>query len=124
MHECIKDLITEITTDAIKYWERKRIWYNLYLLIPSSLGFMFSQGMSIGIGDKINNDTTQILLMFAFSAILANLAYSTAYIVDFFVQLSEYKEGWRKKRFALFALGCLISFPLAFGTAFRIALKQ
>ncbi len=116
----LKEILREISTDSIKYWEKKRLWYNLYLIIPTLFGFMLGLGFATGIGDPVNSNTSLMLLQFFFCAILANIAYSTAYIPDIFIQLSDFKESWKKRRWLLFAFGCLISFPLAAQSAFII----
>ena len=41
----LREILREISTDSIRYWERKRIWYNLYLIIPTALGYMLSLGV-------------------------------------------------------------------------------
>jgi uncharacterized membrane protein len=42
-------------------------------------------------------------------AVLANVAYCTAYIVDIFVQASGFREAWRRYRKLLFAIGTVFA---------------
>lgn len=95
----------------------------MYLIIPTVFGYILGLGIATGIGDEVNSNTSSMLLQFFFCAIGANIAFSTAYIPDFFIQLSDYKETWKKRRWGLFALGCVISFPLASQAAFYIVTK-
>jgi hypothetical protein len=117
MNNELKEILKETSTDSIKYWERKRIWYNLFLLLPASLGYFTALEVESNIGDQINHDKVQIITQFFFCFIGANIAFSTAYIPDMFVQLSEFKKTWRQYRAILFILGCIISFPLALQSA-------
>ena len=118
----LREILREISTDSIRYWERKRIWYNLFLIIPTALGYMLSLGVSSGIGDDVNTDVVKTLTQFFLCAVGANIAFSTAYLPDFFIQLSDFKETWKNYRWCLFALGFLISFPLAAQAAHFIVL--
>ncbi|MFI5185072.1 MAG: hypothetical protein ACHQNV_11770 [Vicinamibacteria bacterium] len=46
-----------------------------------------------------------LLLVFFVLAVLANVLYSLAYVVDVFVQLSSLRQHWLRWRWGLFALG-------------------
>ena len=88
----------EITTDAIRYWERRRPAYNLVLTaivllelvphLPAVPHRLLSEGLAL----------------FAL-AVIANVLYSSAYVVDVFVQVSGFREAWRGRRWILFLLG-------------------
>jgi hypothetical protein len=42
-------------------------------------------------------------------AVLANVAYCAAYVVDIFAQASAYREQWRKYRWVVFIIGMLFA---------------
>ena len=42
-------------------------------------------------------------------AVLANVAYCAAYVVDIFAQVSGYRELWQKYRWLLFVVGLLFA---------------
>ena len=91
-------------TDAIKYWEPRRLIYNVVLgaivltyfglNYPSSKTFLFS--------------LDGILFIFIL-AVLANVAYCAAYLADVFAQLSGFQAGWRKYRWILLVSGILFA---------------
>ena len=96
-------VLRESATDAIRYWERRRLAYNAVLaaivLIYFGLGYPASKkALSID----------QTLLLFEL-AVLANVAYCAAYVVDIFAQASGYREQWRKYRWSLFTVGTLFA---------------
>jgi hypothetical protein len=96
-------VLRESTTDAIRYWEPRRLAYNAVLaaIVVAYFGFCYpaSKGaLSIDKG----------LLLFVL-AVLANVAYCTAYVVDIFAQASGYRERWLKYRWVLFSIGTLFA---------------
>ena len=42
-------------------------------------------------------------------AVIANIAYCTAYVVDIFVQASGFRELWQRYRKLLFVIGTLFA---------------
>jgi hypothetical protein len=91
--------IRDSFTNAIWFWEPRRVIYNLVLAViviayfvaayPASKG-MVSVDFSLGI----------FLL-----AVIANVAYCAAYLVDIFVQMSGFREVWERVRWVLFVIG-------------------
>jgi hypothetical protein len=86
-------------TDAIKYWEPRRIVYNVVL--TAVVLFYFIAGWP---GSKETVSLNFGLSLFLL-AVLANVAYCAAYIVDMFAQLSGLRELWQRYRWVLFAIG-------------------
>jgi hypothetical protein len=86
-------------TDAIKFWEPRRILYNLALVIVVLVCFWVEYPAS-----KKSLQLDMGLLIFML-AVMANVVYCAAYPVDIFVQASGYQELWRKYRWMLFVLG-------------------
>jgi hypothetical protein len=95
--------VREWATDAIRYWEPRRILYNLVLAgivlayfavaLPASRGFVTLNG---------------VLVLFLL-AVLANVAYCAAYVVDIFAQVSGFRELWQKYRWVLFVVGVVFA---------------
>lgn len=99
--------IREIATDAIRYWERRRPFYNL-LLVSVVLGYSIAnlpQATAAVTFDRL-------LGLFA-QAVLANVAYCTAYVPDLFAQYSGFRDQWRRYRWLLLVLGCTLAAIIA-----------
>jgi hypothetical protein len=91
--------LRDYVTDAIKFWERWRVVYNLALaaivIIHFVAGYPASKGtlsLDFGLG---------LFLL----AVVANIAYCAAYIPDIFAQASGFRELWQRYRWLLFAIG-------------------
>ena len=90
--------------DALRFWERQRVLYNLVLigivlvwLIATWPHFrpamhLFRLFQLIGLG------------------LIANVVYSAAYLADIPMQRSGVAADWRRWRWALWALGTLMAF--------------
>jgi hypothetical protein len=91
--------LREYATDAIKFWEPWRIAYNLALATIVVIYFAASYPLS----------KTMLSLDFCLSlfllAVIANIAYCAAYVVDIFAQASGFREVWQRYRWFLFAIG-------------------
>jgi hypothetical protein len=91
--------IREWATDAIRYWEPRRILYNLILaaivLACLSVSLPTSKGLI----------TVDFVLVLFLLAVLANVAYCAAYVVDIFAQISGFRELWQQYRWLLFVVG-------------------
>jgi hypothetical protein len=96
-------VLRESATDAIGYWERRRLVYNVALAAIVLVDF----------GIYYPASKTVLSLDFALSlfllAVLANVAYCAAYVVDIFAQASAYREQWRKYRWVVFIIGMLFA---------------
>jgi hypothetical protein len=89
----------DYATDAIKFWERVRILYNLALAAVVVLHFVAGYPAS-----KAVLSLDLCLRVFAL-AVVANAAYCTAYLVDLFAQASGFRGLWQRYRWLLFAIG-------------------
>jgi len=91
--------VREWATDAIRYWEPRRVLYNLVLagivLIYFSLGLPATKELL----------TVNFVLVLFLLAVLANVAYCAAYAVDIFAQVSGFRELWQRYRWVLFLTG-------------------
>jgi hypothetical protein len=91
--------LRDYVTDAIKFWERGRILYNLALAGVVVLHFV--AGFP---GSKAVLSLDFALGLFLL-AVVANIAYCAAYLVDVFAQASGFRELWQRYRWLLFAIG-------------------
>ena len=95
--------LRESFTDAIHYWEPLRLVYNAALVVIVLIYFWLGYPAS-----KTDLSLNTVLFIFLL-AVLANVAYCAAYLVDVFAQSSGYRETWRKNRWVLFAIGLLFA---------------
>ena len=94
--------IREYATEAIRYWEPRRIIYNLVLVAIVGIYF-FTSGFY-----KLPFSFDGFLLM-VLLCVLANVAYCEAYVVDIFAQMSGFRERWRGLRWVLFSIGLIFA---------------
>jgi hypothetical protein len=85
--------------DAIRYWEPRRILYNLLLAAIVIVHFFKELPFS-----KTVLQFNVILLLFGL-AVLANVAYCAAYVPDVFAQMSSVRDSWLRYRWTLFTVG-------------------
>ena len=93
--------------DAIKFWEPRRIPYNLVLTAVTIVWFTldwphFRPGFNL-----------QMLLALLILAGLANICYCAAYLVDIPLQHSSFRAVWRRRRWWLWLAGMLFAALLA-----------
>jgi uncharacterized membrane protein YkvI len=96
-------ILREWVTDAIRYWEPRRILYNLVLTGVVVTCFVLELPHS-----QTAVSTNSLLFLFVL-AVLANVAYCAAYVVDIFAQVSGFRELWQKYRWLLFVVGLLFA---------------
>ena len=91
--------IRDALTDAIRYWEPRRFAYNAILVAIVVAVFILQWPES---RSAISGDLIQRLFILA---VLANVAYCAAYVIDVAVQSSEFRASWRRYRWVLFGIG-------------------
>ena len=91
-----------ILTNAIAYWEPRRVLYNLVLVGVTLRNLEFFCG-------------PPLLELFVL-AVLANACYCAAYLIDVPVQLSEFRARWLPHRWLLWLLGTAFAAALAYLT--------
>jgi hypothetical protein len=96
-------ILQEILSDAIRFWERARLLFNAVLAVIVVLVFFLAWPASKA---SLSFDTMQTLFVLA---VLANVAYCSAYVVDVFAQFSGLRSTWRRFRWLLFVLGLLFA---------------
>ena len=95
--------LREYVTDAIKFWEPRRVAYNLVLTAIVVIYFILSFPLSKGV---LSIDFCLSLFLLA---VVANVAYCAAYIVDIFAQGSGFREAWQRYRWILFTIGMIFA---------------
>ena len=89
----------ESISDAIRYWELRRIAYNAVLAVVVLICFALHYPVA-----KAHLTIDMALVIFVL-AVIANVAYCAAYVPDVIAQLSGYRETWRRFRWILFVIG-------------------
>jgi hypothetical protein len=89
----------ELTTDALRYWELRRVAYNALLALIVLAHFAASWPAS-----RSSVALNGLLGLFLL-AVLANVAYSVVYVVDVFIQLSGFRASRRRWRLILLVVG-------------------
>jgi len=98
---------------AIRYWERRRILYNLALVPPAFFGYMVTAGV-VYVGDPHEAHYGYILSWFALSALGANICYSFSYTLEFLFGSDDPSSRWlRFGRTSAFIAGVLFAMLLA-----------
>jgi hypothetical protein len=89
----------DVITDSLRYWEPRRIPYNI-VLAAVVLGYFIAAWPASRAAVTLNG----VLFLFMLG-VLANVCYCAAYLADVFVQLSGFEAAWHRWRWALFAIG-------------------
>jgi hypothetical protein len=95
----VKTTLREMVTDAIRYWEPRRLAYNgvLAAIVIAYFCMALSQSRS---ALSVNGILFLIIL-----TVLANLCYCAAYVADVFAQFSGFRDVWLRWRWVLFTVG-------------------
>jgi len=93
----------EYFTDAIRFWEPRRVLYNGALAIIVVAYFVAGYPTS---KSMLSIDFTLGLFLLA---VAANVAYCAAYLADIFVQASGFRDVWKRGRWVLFGIGTLFA---------------
>ncbi|TAL87395.1 MAG: hypothetical protein EPN74_01635 [Rhodanobacter sp.] len=100
--------LRDILNDAVRYWESRRVAYNVALILVVAAwaaadwsGFLGTFGVT---------HLLQLLVL----AVLANACYSAAYLVDIPIQHASFQALWRSSRWLLWLAGTLLAMGLAY----------
>jgi hypothetical protein len=99
--------LRESFTDAIRYWEPRRLVYNLVL---SAVTAAWVAGTWPHFRAAL---TLSTLPPMAVLALLANVCYCAAYLVDIPAQRSSFGAVWKRRRWGLWLMGTLFAIVLA-----------
>lgn len=94
--------------DALRFWEPRRIAYNAVLS-----GVVVGWGVCTWPHFRPALAPTPLLQLLVLATI-ANLLYCAAYAVDLPVQLSSYRDAWRRRRWLLWIAGTLFAAALTY----------
>lgn len=90
--------------DGVKFWELKgRLTYNGALALTCGFHALHHPGRSLS--HILRWDGTGHPNSFLIFVITANVLYCAAYVPDQALQLTPYRDGWRRWRWLLLALG-------------------
>ncbi len=96
-----------LLADAIRFWELRRVVYNLALMAVAA-------GWLVATWPHFRPVLTlPSLLLFAILALLANVCYCAAYLLDIPMQYSSLKAVWRRRRWGLWLAGTLFAIVFA-----------
>jgi hypothetical protein len=95
-------------SQAIRYWEPRRLVFNALLLFEVAVLFTADLPMS-----RAHLSINLALVLFVL-AVLANVAYCAAYIVDVLAQLSTFRIQWLRLRWTLFLIGLAFAGTLTY----------
>ena len=99
---------------AVPYWERRRIFYNLALMLPALAGYFLPAGISAALGEERHVSIGIVILLFVVSAIGANICYSFGYALEFLFGSDSPDSRWVRFWRPLFmCLGTLFAMLLA-----------
>jgi hypothetical protein len=96
-----------VFSDAIHFWEPRRLYYNLTL---TAAAFSWVAATWPHFRSAL---TLTSLLPLTVLALLANVCYSAAYLVDIPMQLSTLGAAWKRRRWILWLVGTLFALLLA-----------
>jgi hypothetical protein len=91
--------LRELTTDALSYWEPRRLVYDL-LLAAVVLAHFFAAGPSSRSAVTFDGVLGLFIL-----AVLANVAFSVVYVADVFIQSSGFRPSRYVWRWGLLLVG-------------------
>jgi hypothetical protein len=97
----------DFAADAIRYWETRRVFYNVALGLVV-LGHFVSNWP--GSRSVMGRDA---VLGFFLLAVLANICYCAAYVVDLFVQFSGVRGAWPRWRWLVLTTGTAFAAVIA-----------
>lgn len=109
-------------TQAIRYWEWRRIVFNLLLMPPAAIGWII--GGMLGLFNDMNPQRAvhEDLLDFAICAVGANLCFTLVYVFEFLFGSDDPASPWTAHgRWMLYAAGIVIGVILALSSGMLIA---
>jgi hypothetical protein len=89
--------------DAIRFWEVRRIAYNL-VLTAFAVTWLVATWPHFRVAMTLHS-----LLLLSILALIANVCYCAAYLVDIPIQCSPLGTLWRRRRWVLWLLGTLFA---------------
>ena len=104
----------EIKQSATRFWERRRLYYNLGLVLPALFGYSMGATAAARHGLVRESGTEIVILFFVLWAIPANICYTFAYALEFLFGSESAESRWlRPGRTVAFVCGTLLAMLLA-----------
>ncbi len=100
--------LREMTSDAIRYWEPRRVVYNLVLAVVFAACVVTHWPRFVQV---FSPDQVPALFILA---VMANAFYCLAYALDLFVQMSAFREYRWRIRNTVWLIGMLFASALTF----------
>ena len=91
---------------ALRYWEPRRLVYNLVLLAVS-ISLTYRELMELVTEPPIR--IVGVLVVMAIFCLIANVLYCVAYLPDVLLQLTPLSAMWQKCRWVVFSAGTVLS---------------
>ena len=91
--------LRELVTDALRYWELRRLFYNALLALVVLAHFVASWPLSRA---ALTSDSVLDLFLLA---VIANVAYSVVYVPDVFIQFSGFRGSRARWRLVFLVVG-------------------
>ncbi len=101
------DLPRETFREVLRYWEVRRIGYNIVLIAVVGAWLLFTWPH---FRPALKMESALFLLLLA---AMANACYCAAYPVDLIFQQSAWRAAWQRHRWILWGAGTLFAFCLA-----------
>ena len=92
--------------DAARFWEPRRILYNLVLAAATIAWFVHTWP------NFREAFTLQGIIPLSVLALIANILYCAAYFIDVPMQLTPFSALWKRRRWILWLAGTLLAFVI------------
>jgi hypothetical protein len=100
--------------ETVSYWEKRRILFNVLIVLTAGFLYLLRTSVSAGAGDTRYLTELQIAGMFLITLITANLCYSFVYALEFLIGSSNAASGWKRYgRLTVFLAGCVCGIVFA-----------
>ena len=99
MTSTTSERLRESVSDAIRYWEPRRL---VYTGVLASIVLAY---FAVSWPERRTAVSLEGVLVVFVLAVLATVCYCAAYRADVFVQIAGFREAWQTWRFILFAIG-------------------
>lgn len=93
--------------DAIRYWEFRRLFYNL-ALAAAAIAWLVATWPHFRPAFTLNS-----LFLLSVLALIANACYCAGYLLDIPMQCSAFSTAWKRYRWIIWLVGTLFALLLA-----------
>jgi hypothetical protein len=98
----------ETLSNALRFWESRRLIYNGVLLLVVAAAFVAGWPVSKRVVQG------EFALAFFILAVMANVAYCAAYLPDLALQHSAMRDSWLRWRWVLLLVGTLFAAAITY----------